>query len=195
MKKEKIKIGITGLIGSGKSVVSKVFETFKIPVYNADFYAKELINTNPEIINEFKRNFGKNIYLENKINKILLSDMIFKSEKNRILVNSIVHPKVEDHFHEWCDTQESSICAIEAALIYEAGFDKFLDVVIAVESPEDIIIERICKRDGISEEKAKLRVNSQQHNVELSSKSNYKIINDNNKSIILQTKDILNKIM
>ncbi len=195
MKKEKIKIGITGVIGSGKSVVSKVFETFKIPVYNADFYAKELINTNPEIINDFKRRFGKSIYLGGKINKLLLSDIIFKNEKNRILVNSIVHPKVENHFQEWCDTQEGSICAIEAALIYEAGFDKFLDVVIAVESPEDIIIERICERDGISEEKAKLRVNSQQQNMELSSKSNYKIINDNNKSIILQTKEILKKIM
>jgi len=195
MKNKKIKIGITGIIGSGKSVVSKVFETYKIPVYNADFYAKELINTNPEIINDLKQNFGKNIYLGGKINKLLLSDIIFKNEKNRILVNSIVHPKVKDHFQEWCDTQVSSICAIEAALIYEAGFDKFLDVVIAVESPEDIIIERICIRDGISEEKAKLRVNSQQQNAELSSNSNFKIINDNNKSIILQTKEILKKYM
>ena len=94
-------VGITGGIGSGKSVVSTILKILKYPVYDSDSQAKQLMITSPVIKSELKTLIGDDVYVGDIINKPLLSSYIFSSEENREKVNSIVHPQVRIHFSEW----------------------------------------------------------------------------------------------
>lgn len=185
-----IKIGITGIIGSGKSIVSKIFETFSIPVYYADIEAKILMSSNQEIITALKSKYGDSIYQNNQINKKLLTSIIFNNNNERLFINSIVHPIVVNDFINWTQNQNKKALAIEAALIYETDLKNFLDITCEVKSPEHLLIQRIVNRDKISIQDAINKINVQK-NIFLNSKPDYVIINDENNSLIEQIYDFL----
>ncbi len=189
-----IKTGITGIIGSGKSVVSSVFQILGIPVYNADEQAKTIMNTNKEVQNEIILNFGTNAYKNNRLNKQYIASQIFSDNEKRKLINSIVHPAVKDNFIKWASQQKTKICAIESALIYESKFDNFLDVIIMVTSPQEVLIDRICKRDNIEKAEAVKRINSQSFYKNTNIKPDYYLHNDDKHSIILQSIEIIKNI-
>ena len=189
-----ISIGITGIIGSGKSLVCKIFEIFEIPVYNADKRAGMLMNTDANIRECLISYFGEGVYFDNKINKSFLSDKIFNSEVHRKHVNSIVHPVVLTDFIKWKEKQETNLVIIESALLYEAKIDEFIDFVIFVESPEHLLLRRIIERDKITEEDARKRILSQSNNSCLQIKSDFLILNDEKHSLIEQSINILNLV-
>ncbi len=188
------KIGITGIIASGKTVVSKFFQIIGIPVYNTDHNAKLLMNNNPEIKEKIIKHFGKHSYSNNSINTKHIANQIFNDNSKRLLINSIVHPKVKDDFLFWSKNQIGKYCAIESALIYEANFNDILDFIIMVQSPIDITINRIIYRDNISKEEAQKRINSQSFNLSQNNKPDFIINNDEKESVILQSLEILKKI-
>lgn len=188
-----IKIGLTGIIGSGKSTVSKIFETLQIPVYYSDLRASELINTNQYIIDSLKNKYGKTIYIDGTLNKPLLSSIIFNDNDERKFVNSVVHPIVINDFIFWSENQKAKIAAIESALIYETSLKTILTNIIEVRSPRKLLIERIIKRDKISKTEALKKINSQKA-LFTNEKPDFVIINDEKKSVILQTQRILTKI-
>ncbi|MEJ5267420.1 MAG: dephospho-CoA kinase [Bacteroidales bacterium] len=188
-----IKIGLTGIIGSGKSTVSKIFETLQIPVYYSDLRASELINTNQYIIDSLKNKYGKTIYIDGTLNKPLLSSIIFNDNDERKFVNSVVHPIVINDFIFWSQNQKAKIAAIESALIYETSLKTILTNIIEVRSPRKLLIERIIKRDKISKTEALKKINSQKA-LFTNEKPDFVIINDEKKSVILQTQRILTKI-
>lgn len=185
------KIGITGIIGSGKSKIAKIFETIDIPVYYADAEAKILINNSEDIKNALKNRYGSNIYINNVLNKSKLSEIIFNFPEERFFVNNIVHPVVISDFISWSKKTKSSFTVIESALIYESGLDKYLDKIINVKSPEKLRLERIMKRDNIPLQEAKKKINSQQNDERFDNISDYIIINDEKNSLILQILPIL----
>lgn len=189
-----IKAGITGIIGSGKSVVSSVFQILGIPVYNADEQAKIIMNTNKKVQNEIILNFGNDAYKNNRLNKQYIASQIFNDNEKRNLINSIVHPAVKDNFIEWASQQKTEICAIESALIYESKFDDILDVIIIVTSPQEVLIDRICKRDNIEPSEAVKRINSQSFYNNTDIKPDYYLHNDDEHSIILQSIEIIKHI-
>ncbi|MDD2634419.1 MAG: dephospho-CoA kinase [Bacteroidales bacterium] len=189
-----IKTGITGIIGSGKSVVSSVFQIMGIPVYNADDQAKIIMNTNKDVQNEIIINFGSNAFKNDKLNKQYIASQIFNDNKKRKLINSIVHPAVKNNFIKWTAQQTTRICAIESALIYESQFDKILDAIIMVISPQEVLIDRICKRDNIETEEAVKRINSQNFYNNTDIKPDYYLYNDDEHSIILQSIEIIRNI-
>ncbi|HOK37434.1 MAG TPA: dephospho-CoA kinase [Bacteroidales bacterium] len=188
-----IKIGLTGIIGSGKSTVSKIFETLQIPVYYSDLRASELINTNQYIIDSLKNKYGKTIYIDGTLNKPLLSSIIFNDNDERKFVNSVVHPIVINDFIFWSENQKAKIAAIESALIYETSLKTILTNIIEVRSPRKLLIERIIKRDKISKTEALKKINSQKA-LFTNEKPDFVIINDEKKSVILQMQRILTKI-
>lgn len=189
-----LKIGITGTIASGKTIISKIFNFFDIPVYNSDERAKELMTSNTEIINSLKEIFGEGIYINKQINKQLLSDFIYKSEENRLLINSIVHPKVLEDFNDYCNKINSEIVCVESALLFEANLDKILDKIIFVETPIELQIKYLYKRSNIEKDKA-LKIIDLQKKQFLDRKSSsaveIKIINDNRQSLIEQILPII----
>ncbi len=189
------KLGITGTIGSGKSVVSHIFETIGIPVYNADSAAKKLMLQNENIISALKTRFGNQVYTDDNINKKFLADKIFNNENDRKFVNSVVHPAVIDDFGRWITEQQNSdIVAIESALIFESGIDKIIDYTIIVESPIKLASERISNRDNISIEEAIKKINLQLNNLPKKVKADFYIQNDEENSLIIQCLDIINSL-
>lgn len=188
-----IKIGITGLIGSGKSVVAGIFETTGIPVYYADTQAKVLMNSNNEIISALVKYFGDEVYTNGEINKSFLSSRIFNDEPSRLFVNSIVHPTVVTHFLKWCSTQTVDIVAIESALLFEARINNILDFTIDVRCDIELLVKRISARDSLSIEEAKRRITIQDKN-KTTSLPDFVIINDEKESLITQCLEVVKKI-
>jgi dephospho-CoA kinase len=189
-----IKLGITGIIGSGKSIVSSILRILEVPVYNADVEAKRIMNTNKVVQNKIIKIFGSDSYTNNELNTKHLSAQIFGNESNRLLMNSIIHPTVKSDFVKWTSQQKTEFCAIESALIYEADFDNILDKIIMIESPINIIVQRITSRDNISKTEASKRIETQKFNLSKSLSPDYIIINDNANSLIIQCLSIIKKI-
>jgi len=181
-----IKIGLTGGIGSGKSLARSIFEKLGVPTYDADFEAKELINREKSVISKIKETFGNNIYLENgTIDKKQLSSLIFQDKSKLKAINSIVHPAVKSHFESWCLLNSSAPYIIkEAAILFESGAYKEMDKIVTVVAPEELRIKRVMSRDNASEEQIKNRIKNQMSDEEKIIRSNY-VVNNDEESLLL----------
>ncbi len=188
-----ISIGITGIIGSGKSMLSQVFRSMDIPVYDADSKAKILMNNNVQIKEALIENFGEYTYTNGAINKEYLRKIVFGNEKNRRLVNSIVHPAVKQDFIEWQQNTTSKITAIESAILFDAKLEDILDHIIFVDAPEDVMVGRICLRDKVSEDVAISKIRMQRKNSGRE-KCDYIFINDRDHSLIEQSEKFINDL-
>lgn len=188
-----ISIGITGIIGSGKSMLSQVFRSMDIPVYDADSKAKLLMNNNVQIKAALIENFGEDTYTNGAINKEYLRKIVFGNEENRRLVNSIVHPAVKRDFIEWQQNTTSKITAIESAILFDAKLEDILDHIIFVDAPEDVMVGRICLRDKVSEDVAISKIRIQRKNSGRE-KCDYIFINDRNHSLIEQSEKFINDL-
>ncbi len=188
-----ISIGITGIIGSGKSMLSQVFRSMDIPVYDADSKAKLLMNNNVQIKEALIENFGEDSYTNGAINKEYLRKIVFGNEENRRLVNSIVHPAVKRDFIEWQQNTTSKITAIESAILFDAKLEDILDHIIFVDAPEDVMVGRICLRDKVSEDVAISKIRMQRKNSGRE-KCDYIFINDRDHSLIEQSEKFINDL-
>lgn len=189
-------IGITGGIGSGKSIVCKLLSLYNIPIYDADKEAKALNNSSPIIKDKLIKRFGNSIYKENRLDKALLAKLIFTDKDNLAYVNSAIHTELAKHFLNWVKAHnEFNIVAIDAAVLLEAGFQKYVNKVITVSAPIDIRIERVAKRDNMGSEQIMSRIESQMSDKERIKLSDFVIINDDKESIIEQTSNIIKTIV
>lgn len=183
-----LKIGITGGLGSGKTIVCEVFKLLKIPVYNADEEAKEIINTHQHIALQLKETFGNEIYAKNNIlDRKKLAEIVFNNPQKLQELNNIVHPEVKKHFQHWANGQKEAPYIIkEAAILFESESYKDLDVIITVYAPKKLRIERVMKRDKCSAESAEARMNQQMSDEDKIKRSHHVINNDDTELIIPQ---------
>ena len=182
-----IKIGITGGIGSGKSVVSKLLRAMSIPVYLSDDEAKRLTATDETIRKELTALLGDELYQGNVLNKSLLAGYLFASPENAARVNAIIHPVVKQDFRRWCKENASSfILAMESAILIEAGFAPEVDAVVMVYAPKEVRIRRAMKRDGASRKQIEQRIQNQMDDEAKRAKADYTIINDDKTPLIPQ---------
>ena len=186
-----IKIGITGGLGSGKSVVSTLFNMAGIPVYVADDESKTLADTSTLIQGKLKKMFGEDIYMNGRLDRKRLASYIFSDEDLLKKVNDIIHPVVRKNFQEWVFKQGSGYCAIESAILYESGFDDDVDIVIMVYAPVELRLTRAMKRDGATETEIMKRMNRQMPDVFKRQKADFVIINDDVQALIPQVDRIL----
>jgi dephospho-CoA kinase len=144
-----LKIGITGGIGTGKTLISEIFQVLGIPVYNADNRAKWLMANDSMLISDIQRLLGKNSFTNNNgLDTKFIASMIFGNEVLLQQLNSLVHPAVGLDFEQWVKDQEKSLYILkEAALLFESGSYKTLDYVITVSAPLEIRLRRLEKRD------------------------------------------------
>lgn len=189
------KIGITGGIGSGKTYVSKVFESLGIPVFNADMEAKKLMFSSEELIQSVKNEFGNDIYTKGELDKQKLASIVFSDSEKLRKLNSLVHPIVKQEFLNWQEKQNSSYVIKEAAILFESNSDKGLDAVICVTAPLNIRIDRAVKRDGTSEEEIKNRIENQISQEEKENLSDYIIVNDEKDLLLPQIIKIHEKLI
>ncbi len=156
-----LKVGITGGIGCGKSMVAKVFEHLGIPVYNADTAAKSLMQNDPDLKASIIDLFGPEAYLNGLLNRSHISSIVFKDSKKLAALNALVHPATIKYGIDWMNRQTSSYALKEAALIFESGSQDELDYVIGVYAPTAVRIHRVMQRDSISREQVLERMSNQ----------------------------------
>ncbi|MCY1635287.1 dephospho-CoA kinase [Marinifilum sp. D737] len=157
-----LKIGLTGGIGTGKSIVAEVFKLLGIPVYVSDKEAKRLMIESDEIRTSLTDRFGLDVYAENKtLNRKYLSDIIFNNPKALQDINSIVHPVVRNDFECWSEKQHSPYVIQESAILFDTGLYKNFDKIICVTASEELRVKRVMDRDGVDAYAVKKRMKNQ----------------------------------
>ena len=156
-----LRIGLTGGIGSGKTIVAKIFELFDIPVYYADEASKRLYHTDKELMMNIKKHFGEDVYTNDQLNRSKLAELVFNSPEKLDLLNNLVHPPTIRDAEQWMTRQTTPYIIKEAALIFESGSAAGLDYVIGVKAPQSLRIKRVMDRDGFSREDILSRMDKQ----------------------------------
>lgn len=192
-----LKVGITGGIGSGKSIACKIFSSFGVPVYDADSRAKFLIENDPEIVRQITSVFGEEAYQDGKYNRKFISSQVFKDKSLLSQLNQIVHPAVGKDFENWVEKSAPSPYVIkEAALMNAASEQNGLDKVIVVTAPDALRIQRIQQRDpqrSLGEIEAIIK--NQKSEKEFNAIADYIVYNDEVTLIIPQILDIHRQIL
>ncbi|MDP2036043.1 MAG: dephospho-CoA kinase [Ignavibacteria bacterium] len=160
---KKIKVAITGGIGSGKSSVSDYLEKKGYSVLQADLIAKELMVQDVQIKKKLIEEFGEESYSEDKLNTKYLAANVFTNEENVQKINSIVHPPVMKKIDQLSKEifKNQNIVFIETALVYEANLEDSFDYIILVLADEKIRIKRILAREKVTEEQVRARMQFQ----------------------------------
>jgi dephospho-CoA kinase len=183
-------IGLTGGIGSGKSVVAKIFSTMGIPVFNADETAKMMMQSNPEMKAKLIEQFGSSIYDASGLQKEKLASIVFNDSFQLQLLNAIVHPMTIQAAKDWAAKQTSPYVIKEAALIFESGAADGLFKVIGVTAPLSLRIHRVMQRDGVSKEQVEARMQHQISDTIKMRLCDYVIQNNNQEMLIPQVLEL-----
>lgn len=182
-----LRIGITGGIGSGKSIVCRIFETLGIPVFYADDQAKSIMTIDPILIDAIKQIFGERSYFnDGTLNRKYLADIVFNDKMQLDHLNNLVHPAVQRAFENWQSQLPKNLpyCLKEAALLFESGSYQQCDYTLMVCAPLQLRIDRVKKRDGLSEEQVLARMEKQWSDEKKSAYADYFIQNDGQHSLI-----------
>ena len=189
-----MKTGITGGIGSGKSFVCKLLAKRGIQVYDCDTAAKRLMRQSPEIRRQLTELIGPDTYTKEldgqgqevwSLNKAAVAQYLLASETNAKAIDEIVHPAV------FSDFEQSGMQWMESAIMFESGINRLVDCVVVVTAPEEVRIERVMQRDGISQEKAKEWIAHQWPQEKVRQLSDFEIINDGCADLEQQINDLL----
>jgi dephospho-CoA kinase len=150
-----LQIGVTGGIGSGKSLICRIFACLGTPIYDADSHAKELMTTDGILISQIKKEFGELSFLQDgSLNRNYLSKEVFSNADKLKKLNSFVHPRVAEDYRQWVQQRKGFQYVVkEAALMIEAKSHTSLDRLIVVSAPEELRIKRVLDRDKQRTEK------------------------------------------
>ena len=168
----RVRIAITGGIGSGKSYVCRFLRRRGIEIYDCDAAAKRLMKESDVIRCQLTALIGDNAYVDGLLNKEAVAIYMMQSDEHTACVNAVVHPAVADDF------QKSGMAWMECAILFESGFDRYVDKVVCVAAPEDVRIRRVMRRDGISRDKVLEWMAKQLPQYEVMERSDYVVVND-----------------
>ena len=195
MKKETTKLAITGCIGSGKSVVSRMMNVLGVPVYDCDVNAKRLMTDDGFIVSELKRMFGDECYEDDgTLNRQYIASRIFTDKENIKRVNSLVHPVVKRDFEEWAVKQDSSVVAVETAILYESGMIEAVDKVLVVWADRETAINRTMQRSGMNRIQVENRMNNQMSVDDLLLMSDYSLYNDGDEPLLPRIMSVVEEL-
>lgn len=191
-----IKVGLTGGIGSGKSIVARVFQIMGIPVYNSDERAKALYVESKEVKAAVIDLLGEQSYLESgELNRKYIGEQVFSNQSLLEQLNKIIHPAVGRDFEHWTSRQNAPYVIKEAAILFESGAHVGVDQIVAVSAPDEVRIRRVIERDDVTREEVLRRMSNQMNQEELIKKSDFVIANDDRRLIIPQILEIHENII
>ncbi len=174
-------IGLTGSIGTGKSEAARQLEALGASVISADQVGHEAYTPHTEAWEQVVATFGDEILKEDgEIDRGKLGAVVFSNTGQLDKLNEIMHPRMARMVAnkiEALRTQGVDVVVVEAALLFEAGWDSLVEEVWVTDSPEQMVIERLKKRNGLSEEEARKRISSQMDRSERLEKSDFVIDN------------------
>jgi len=191
------KIGITGGIGAGKTLVCRIFEVIGIPVFYADEEAKNIMENDPDVISSIKQLLGHKAYIPSgQLNRSWISNQVFTNPGLLRQLQEIVHPAVHNKFEHWSARHKDDTPYVleEAALLVENKTYLALDGLIVVTCPQELRIQRVMERDSVDEQQVIQRINRQLREEQKSAVANYLIVNDGMHSLIKQVLEIHRKI-
>ncbi len=156
-----LKIGLTGGIGSGKTAVAGIFRVLGIPVFNADKEARMLMENDDELVADIRQLFGEESYINNRLNRTYIANIVFADAFNLEQLNAIVHPATIATAERWMQNQSAPYAIKEAAILFESGSAAHLDFVIGVHSPLPLRLQRVMQRDNVTPEEVMARIDRQ----------------------------------
>lgn len=184
-----LKIGVTGGIGSGKTTVCKVFELLGVPVFYADPVAKNIMTSDPQLVEDIKRTFGAESYLKDgSVHRKYIANIVFNNQMELEKLNALVHPAVFRAFDVWVEEQQSHVPYIlkEAALLFESESYKMCDKSLLVTAPTQLKINRVMLRDGVTQQEVEARMAKQWSDSQKAQLADFTLMNDEEQSIIQQ---------
>ena len=174
-------IGLTGSIGTGKSEAARQLEILGASIISADQVGHEAYTPNTEAWEQVVVAFGDDILQDDKdIDRRKLGEIVFSDPSELEKLNAIMHPRMARMVSDKIEVlrgQGVKVVVVEAALLFEAGWDTLVEEVWVTDSSEDIVVGRLKERNGLSEEEAKKRINSQMDRAERIERSDFVIDN------------------
>jgi dephospho-CoA kinase len=190
-----LKIGLTGGIGSGKSIMAKIFSILGIPVFYADVAARNVMHEDAVLKQKIKQTFGEEAYENDKLNRKYIADIVFNNPFKLEQLNAIVHPATIAAAQQWILQQTTPYAIKEAALFFESGSAEGLDYIIGVYAPQHLRIQRVMQRDNVTREDVLTRM-SKQINEEMKMRlCDFVIINDEQTLVIPQVLKLHEKFL
>lgn len=187
-----IKIGITGGIGSGKSVVSRLLEIMGVPVYLSDVEAKRITHEDEVIRRQLCALVGEDVFRKEELNRPVLAAYMFGHPEHVKEVNDIIHPRVKDDFRRWAARHEADeVIGMESAILIESGFKEEVDFLVMVYAPLEIRMERVLKRDCSTRELVMKRIEAQMSDEAKRNQVDYIIVNDDETPLIPQVLKVI----
>lgn len=182
-------VGLTGGIGSGKSLISEAFKCLNVPVYNSDKASKALVNSSSVIISSIKKEFGSKAYKKDILDRKYIASIVFNDQKSLNILNSIIHPEVKKDFESWARVYKdlgAKYIIKETAILVETGLYQEVDFVVLVKAKIEDRIKRVISRDGSTQEEVQARIKKQMPD-KLKQKYADAVIENNNDSPLLDS--------
>lgn len=190
----KIKAGLTGNIGSGKTILAGMIRAMGYPVYDSDRQAKQLYFRR-DVKDEVRKAFGDKVFDANgMLIRSKLAEIVFPEPRKLKTINEIIHPRVLEGFHEWSERQKSKLVFQESAVLFESGFYRFFDHKILVVAPLELRIQRVMTRDQASRQQVLDRMQNQWSEDEKRKHADHIINNDENHLLVPQLLGLMKKI-
>lgn len=188
-------IGITGGIGSGKSVVSRLLRLMDVPVYDCDSEARRLMCESVVIREALLGTVGADVYdASGVLNRAYLASYMFGNAERVAQVNRIVHPVVRADFKAWTKRFAGPVVAVESAILFEAGMEADVDAVWVVHAAEDVRLLRAVSRDDSNVDAVRRRMQCQMSGQEYVDRADRVVCNDGSCSLIQQVGRLLSEI-
>jgi dephospho-CoA kinase len=191
-----LKVGLTGNIGSGKTIVAQVFISLGVPVFNADLEAKKQFD-DEKTRESIRKIFGPGIFSSSgEVMRPVLAEIAFNDPVLLDRLNKIIHPGVRMDYQQWCLQHAVAAYTIyEAAILLESGHYREMDKVICVTAPEEIRIKRVMERDLLSRQEVERRIANQWDEERKVALADYVIKNDGSEMVIRQVLEVHNEII
>lgn len=189
-------VGLTGGIGSGKSLICSILEKLRVPVYKADTEARKLMNSDPGLRDQIVKLFGERAYRSGQIDSAYLAELLFGDAAMLTAMNTLVHPAVRKDFRRWAEQQDELPYVVEeAAILFESGAYKEMDFTVLISAPEEVRIKRVMERDGSKRESVLRRMEHQWSEGELRKMADFVIVNDGQQMLLPQVINMHNKLL
>lgn len=192
-----VRLGVTGGIGSGKSVVCRLLQMLGAPVYDSDSRAKWLMTNSLALREKLQQRFGEDIYEGGVLQRRVLAERVFSDAEALAALNAIVHPAVAEDFCVWSAEHEAEgadVVVLESAILLSSGFDRFVDRCVAVVAPDELRVARAVARDGASSEQVKARIAAQMSQEEVADRCDFVIVNDEQSMLWPQVLNLVSEL-
>lgn len=187
-------VGLTGGIGSGKTTIARMFSKLGVPVYIADDEAKRIVDSSKVVRRKLIALLGEKAYANDALDRKYVAGLIFNDTELLAQVNAIIHPKVGQHFKRWLKRQQGAYCIKEAAILFENGSYRNLDLTILVVAPKQVRIDRVLQRDSTNQEAIKQRMANQWSDAKKRKLADIVIVNDSLKQTQIQVEKLHKKL-